>query len=536
VGTTVHLCDYLEASAARFPARVAAVDPDGAALTYRELDQRASRVAGFLVERGVAPGDRVGLALPKTTAALAAVFGILKARAAYVPVDWSGPAERVRSILTDCQVRALIVDRRRPDLPDCAETVILLGSQAGNSPPLSAAGHFDWESVLQHEPFEGNIASRHPDDLAYILYTSGSTGIPKGVMLTHRNATSYVDWCSEVFHPVEEDRFSSHAPFHFDLSILDLYVPVKHGASVHLIPDELGKNPKDLARFIASRQLTVWYSTPSILGLLGDFGDLARSDYSNLRLVLFAGEVFPVKQLRRLVSLWPSPAYYNLYGPTETNVCTFARIPTPVPEDRSDPYPIGWPCSHCAAMLLDSEGQSVDAGQEGLLYISGPSVFSGYWGRPNESAAAFLDRGGTRWYNTGDVVKQAGSDGFLYVGRRDRMIKRRGYRIELGEVESCLYRHPAIMAAAAVALPHAEAGVRIAGCLVASGVNRPSIVEMKAFCNRHLPAYMNPDIFVFLESLPRTSTNKVDYQALIRQLQQPRPSTGMNPLLEVSHT
>jgi acyl-CoA synthetase (AMP-forming)/AMP-acid ligase II len=243
-----------------------------------------------------------------------------------------------------------------------------------------------------------------------------------------------------------------------------------------------------------------------------------------------------VKQLRRLVSLWPSPAYYNLYGPTETNVCTFARIPTPVPEDRSDPYPIGWPCSHCAAMLLDSERQPVEAGQEGLLYIGGPSVFSGYWGRPNESAAAFLDRGGTRWYNTGDVVKQAGSDGFLYVGRRDRMIKRRGYRIELGEVESCLYRHPAIMAAAAVALPHAEAGVRIAGCLVASGANRPSIVEMKAFCNRHLPAYMNPDIFVFLESLPRTSTHKVDYQALIRQLQQPRPSTGMNPLLEVSHT
>ena len=141
MGTTVHLCDYLEASAARFPARVAAVDPDGAALTYRELDQRASRVAGFLVERGVAPGDRVGLALPKTTAALAAVFGILKARAAYVPVDWSGPAERVRSILTDCQVRALIVDRRRPDLPDCAETVILLGSQAGNSPPATSTGN-----------------------------------------------------------------------------------------------------------------------------------------------------------------------------------------------------------------------------------------------------------------------------------------------------------------------------------------------------------------------------------------------------------
>jgi amino acid adenylation domain-containing protein len=400
--------------------------------------------------------------------------------------------------------------------------VILLGPEAGNAPLDPAAGAFDWEDVLQHEPCEPDIGQRHADDLAYILYTSGSTGIPKGVMLTHRNATSYVDWCSEVFTPREDDRFSSHAPFYFDLSILDIYVPVKHGATVHLIPDELGKNPKDLARFIADRRLTVWYSTPAILSLLGEFGGLARSDYSSLRLVLFAGEVFPVKQLRRLVSLWPTPAYYNLYGPTETNVCTFAPIPTPIPELRSEPYPIGWPCSHCEAMVLDSEEQSAEPGLEGLLYIAGPSVFSGYWGRPKESSAAFLERGGTRWYNTGDVVKQDGSDGFLYMGRRDRMIKRRGYRIELGEVESCLYRHPAIGAAAAVAVPDAEGGVRIAGCLVATGDSRPSIVEMKAFCNRHLPAYMNPDIFVFLDSLPRTSTNKVDYQALIRQLRPAR--------------
>ena len=180
-------------------------------------------------------------------------------------------------------------------------------------------------------PGAANEASRSPDDLAYILYTSGSTGVPKGVMLTHRNATSFVDWCSSVFTPAEDDRFSSHAPFHFDLSILDIYVSLKHGASVHLIPDELGKKPRDLARFIADRRITVWYSTPAILSLLGEFGDLARLDCSALRLVLFAGEVFPVKQLRRIAGLWPSPDYYNLYGPTETNVCTFSKIPTPVP-------------------------------------------------------------------------------------------------------------------------------------------------------------------------------------------------------------
>lgn len=516
-----HLCNYLEASTRRFPERLAALDPGGSALTYRELDERASCIAGFLVDHGVRPGDRVGLVVPKNIAALTALLGALKAGAAYVPVDWTGPAERVQSILTDCQVQAVFLDRRRSDLALGAQTVVWLGPGAGSidDPRFSAPGTFIWETALGHDPLEANPAARQPDDLAYILYTSGSTGIPKGVTLTHRNATSFVDWCSSVFNPTENDRFSSHAPFHFDLSILDIYLPLKHGASVHLIPDELGKNPKDLARFIASRQLTVWYSTPASLGLLAEFGDLDRFDYSSLRLVLFAGEVFPVKQLRRLVSHWPSPVYYNLYGPTETNVCTFAKIPTPIPEDRSEPYPIGWPCPHCAAMVLDPEGQPVEAGAEGLLYIAGPSVFPGYWGRPNETAAAFLERDGIRWYNTGDVVKQCGSEGFLYVGRRDRMIKRRGYRIELGEVESCLYRHPAIAGAAAVAVPHPEAGVRIVVYLVAPARLRPSIVELKTFCNQHLPAYMNPDVFVFVDVLPRTSTNKTDYQELIRRFQ-----------------
>ena len=527
--TSLHLCRYLEESAASFPQRVAAVDPDGTALTYRELDAQASRIAGFLAAHGVRPGDRVGLVLPKSTAALTAVFGVMKLRAAYVPVDWTGPAARIRAILSDCQVRAVFLDRRRPDLAGTAETMILLGTDTGEEPRGSDSGPFDWETALAHEQIQPDVAARTPEDLAYILYTSGSTGVPKGVMLTHRNATSYVDWCSEVFAPTEHDRFSSHAPFHFDLSILDIYVPIKHGGSVHLIPDELGKNPKDLARFIADRRLTVWYSTPAILGLLAEFGDLDHLDCSSLRLVLFAGEVFPVKQLRRIVSRWPGPDYYNLYGPTETNVCTFALIPKPIPEDRSEPYPIGWPCSHCSALVLDTDGQPVEPGEEGLLYIAGPSVFSGYWGRTAESDALFLERDGTRWYNTGDVVKEQGGDGFIYMGRRDRMVKRRGYRIELGEVESCLYRHPVIDEAAVIASPHPQTGMRIISYLVAPENARPSIIDMKTYCNRNLPAYMNPDIFVFVENLPRTSTNKVDYQALIRKFQSAEQSVSKAP-------
>ena len=506
----MHLCRYLEENAVRFPQRIAAAGPDGTALTYEELNHRANCVAGFLATQGVSPGDRVGLVLPKSTDALIALFGAMKIRAAYVPVDWTGPEERVRSILTDCRVRALFLDKGRSELADAAETVILPGPDSGEGP-------FAWKTVLQHAPAELDVAARRADDLAYILYTSGSTGVPKGVMLTHRNAASYVEWCSEVFCPTEDDHFSSHAPFHFDLSILDIYVPLKHAASVHLIPDELGKNPKELARFIARAKITVWYSTPAILGLLAEFGGLERLDCSSLRLVLFAGEVFPVKQLRRTVARWPAPDYYNLYGPTETNVCTFALIPKPIPEDRTEPYPIGWPCSHCAALVLDMDGNPVERGEEGLLYIAGPSVFPGYWGRPAETAALFLERDGMRWYNTGDVVREDPNEGFLYVGRRDRMVKRRGYRIELGEVESCLYRHPLIDEAAVIAVPHPQSGMRIVGYLVAPEDARPSIVEMKMFCNEHLPSYMNPDLFLFTDALPRTSTNKVDYQALIRK-------------------
>lgn len=515
---TPSLPAYLELSAARVPGRTAVVGPSGETATYAQLRRDAEAVAAFLRAQGVRRGDRVGVVLPKSVAAVTALFGIMRAGAAYVPVDVTAPADRGRRILTDCDVRAAIVDWRVVDVvprgeDGAAPITIVVGRDTDDLPP----GVVGFADVIA-TPAAALDEAPGLDDLAYILYTSGSTGMPKGVMLTHRNATSFVDWCSSIFHPTPEDRFSSHAPFHFDLSVLDIYVAIKHGATLFLISEDLGKNPKALAQFIAEHRLTVWYSTPSILTLLTQHGGLDRLDMSALRLVLFAGEVFPVKHLRALQRAWPHPIYYNLYGPTETNVCTFAKIPAGIPDERETPYPIGFLCEHCDGLVLDGDGKAVGLGDEGLLYISGPSTFDGYWNRPVENAAAFIERQGRRWYNTGDVVRWDAKDGYIYAGRRDRMVKRRGYRIELGEIERALYLHPRLREVAVVAMPDADAGVKIYAFVSCQDGPRPSIIDLKMHCGSTLPAYMSPDTFVVEAKLPRTSTDKVDYQALRGQL------------------
>jgi len=232
-------------------------------------------------------------------------------------------------------------------------------------------------------------------------------------------------------------------------------------------------------------------------------------------LVLFAGEIFPVKHLRALKKLWPSPRYFNLYGPTETNVCTYHEIPTEIPEHQTKPFPIGTTCSHLQSKVVDEQGREGPLGQEGELCIAGPGVMQGYWNLPEKTASAFFENDdGRRWYRTGDIVTQAPDRSFIIIGRRDRMVKKRGYRIELGEIETALYRHPSVKEAAAVALYDEENGVRIKAFLSCLDQKRPSIIELKRFCSENLPPYMVPDFFCFEEILPKTSTDKVDYQRL----------------------
>ena len=290
---------------------------------------------------------------------------------------------------------------------------------------------------------------------------------------------------------------------------------MKHGSTLILIGEEIGKQPFDLAQLIADMEITVWYSAPSILSLVAQVGKLESRSYQSLRLVIFAGEVFPITHLKSLVKKWPHPRYFNLYGPTETNVCTYYEVPTPIPDERTDPVPIGKICSHLEGVVVDSEGKTVTKGAEGELCIRGAGVTQGYWNLPEQSRNSFITVGaGPAYYRTGDIVREAADGNFQYLGRKDRMIKKRGYRVELGEIEACLYRHPEIIEAAVVALPDDVLGTKVHAHVACKEGKKISIIELKTFCSEHIPIYMIPDVFSFHPTLPKTSTDKVDYQKL----------------------
>lgn len=507
---------FLDDSARTYPQRTAVEEPATGSISYRELAELSDALRDRLHHLGVKPGDRVGVYMRKSIDAVVAIFGILKAGAAYVPVDAGAPVSRNAYILHDCTVKAVVVEACYVD------KLLAMYDRDADIPQMYTVDRDDLQQAQQQtrvhdvSPIAAITESRL-DDLAYVLYTSGSTGKPKGVALSHRAAISFVDWCSDTFAPNPGDRFSSHAPFHFDLSILDIYLPLKHGATVVLIEEGIAKDPLQLAPLIAESKITSWYSTPSILTFLAEYGNMARFDYSHLHTVLFAGEVFPIKHLRRVKELLPEARFFNLYGPTETNVCTYYEIPADIPADRTQPFPIGQACSHYEARVVDEHGQDVRAGEEGELCVHGAGVMQGYWNLPDRTAAAFLvDGGGRRWYKTGDIVAEESDCCYSFVGRRDRMVKKRGYRVELGEIEAGLYQHPAVNEVAVIALKDKDDAIRIEACLSYTDDQKPSVIELKQFCMQVMPTYMVPDFFTFHDTLPKTSTDKINYQELVR--------------------
>lgn len=514
------LWQYLKDSAERYPQRPAVAWRD-TVLSYAELDDLSTRLAVALRSSGVGPGARVALYMPKSAWSVVAMHGISKAGAAYVPIDPNQPGRRAAFIMKDCGVRAVVTTHRKlhqlvsvlPEL-EALEAIVLTDEHKKPPPDVGARRIHHWRDLAEIAVEEPLVPANVETDPAYLLYTSGSTGNPKGVILSHRHALTFVDWGADAFHVGPEDRLSNHAPLHFDLSVFDIYVAMKTGACVVMVPDEANAFPVQLAEWIERQGITVWYSVPSALIRMLLHGNLDRFGYEKVRTVLYAGEPFPVKYLRDVMARFPGATFYNLYGPTETNVCTYLPVPDPIPAEMAD-IPIGRACANTEVFAVSAEGHVIGPGEEGELYVRGPTVLLGYWGLPEKTEQVlvsnpFQSAYQEPAYRTGDIVRLEKDGSYVFVGRKDHMVKSRGYRIELGEIEQALYQHEGVREAVVVAIPDDEVGARLKAVIVAHERVTLSRNELQTFCLDRLPRYMVPEYYDFLDKLPRTSTGKVD--------------------------
>jgi amino acid adenylation domain-containing protein len=458
--------------------------------------------------------------MPKSLEMALAVYGIMKAGAAYVPLDPFAPAARLAFVMRDCGIHHLVTDGGRREvlqavLAEEAELSCLIGPSPETSLPVTT---ISWADVDHAPEFSTAAAFGVEQDLAYILYTSGSTGTPKGIMHTHRSALSFAEWAASAYGLQSGDRLSNHAPLHFDLSTFDLFASHLAGAVTVLIPEGITKFPASMAGLIESEKLTVWYSVPFALIQMLLHARLPSRDLNSLRWVLFAGEPFPTKHLRALMAQLPRARFSNLFGPTETNVCTFYHVP-PLSEDSDEPIPIGYPCANVEALVVDGDGRQVATGEVGELLIRGGVVMSGYWGQPERTQKGFFRRPVVPgledvFYRTGDLVQQ-GPDGLLrYLGRKDRQIKTRGYRVELDEIEVALLSHGGVQEAAAYAVPDGEGSSLIEAAVIARPGTDLTSTQLIEHLSGRLPPFAIPVRLDVHDDLPRTSTGKIDRRTL----------------------
>lgn len=516
-----------------YAARAAATRPDAVAvsmgderMTYAELAQRSGRLAAQLVEAGCAPGDRVGLMVPKRPSAIVAMHAVLKAGGVYVPLDAESPAQRLGRIVAAAEPRLLLaVPEAAERLDALAETAALPPVWSVESEPVDGArvqserARADWD--VGAPPPDVRVRA---DDPAHLLFTSGSTGQPKGVVITHGNATAFVEWGVQHFGIGPDDRTSGHPPLHFDLSTFDVYGAFAAGAHLCLVPPSLSIDARGLARMIRDERLTQWFSVPSVLTYMAKFDVVEQDDFPDLRRLMWCGEVLPTPVLVHWMRRLPHVTFTNLYGPTEATIASSWYAVPEVPADETASIPIGVACDDEELLVLDEQLRPTPVDEVGELYIAGVGLSPGYWRDEEKTAAAFLPdprdpQSGARIYRTGDLARLDGDGLVHFLGRADSQIKSRGYRIELGEIESAFNAIDGVRECAVVGVEaDGFEGVAICAAYVADdGIETPALRRQLA---EALPSYMLPARWLALDALPKNQNGKTDRPALREQFRE----------------
>ncbi|MFT7076644.1 MAG: amino acid adenylation domain-containing protein [Planctomycetota bacterium] len=497
----------------------------GEAQSYAELLASSQRLAAALLAGGLRRSDRVGIFMRKGLELGPAIYGSLMAGGVFVPLDPATPVERLRFMLRDAGIRHVVTtEAMRPVLTKLAGHVageadapVLYGVEPIE--PVASLGGMQSVSAAEIAEFEARSPSVWitDQDLAYIMYTSGSTGEPKGMMHSHRGSLSYARWGVQHVGLSAGDRVASHAPLHFDLSIFDFFSTSQAGGAVVLVPEAVTKFPASWTELVAAERISVVFTVPFTLIEMLERGAMDRHDLSALRWILFGGEPFPPKHLRALMEELPHVRFTNVYGPAEAPSCTCYDV-EPIDPGDDRPISIGTVSVGSDDLIL---GEGDEPATVGELCIRSSTLTLGYWNRPELNERAFYTRPSLGpfpdvYFRTGDLVKR-GADGRLsFLGRKDRMVKTRGHRVELDEVEGALASHPAVLEAAAFTVPDGvgSRSILAAVTLVESADASATQAALRQHARGKLPAYAVPREITILGEFPRTTSGKIDRRAL----------------------
>ena len=500
------LHQLIEAQVERTPDACALIDAaSGTELSYRELNARANQVAHRLQGLGVKPDDLVGLCVERSPKLLIGLLGILKAGAAYVPLDPAFPKSRLELMIEDAEPAILVTESYFAD--DWADV---------NVPKLYLDSAGDVVGEFAGQPTHNPTSQVNADHLAYVIYTSGSTGKPKGVELRHQSVVNFLWSMRQKPGITGADRLLAVTTISFDIAVLELYLPLISGATVILANEEMSADPGQLMRYLP--QVTLMQATPATWRMLLLAGWTGQA---GLR-ILVGGEALPLTLAEQLLAC--GAELWNLYGPTETTVWSSLQQVTAAnltAGDSGSAVTIGRPLGNTQFYILDANGQPLPIGIPGELHIGGAGLARGYRHLPQLTTEKFLPNpfveptANSRIYRTGDLARYRVDGTVEYLGRIDNQVKIRGFRIELGEIESALALQPAIRQAVVVAQPDSSGGKRLVA-FVLGDEPHPTGEELRAFLRHKLPEYMVPAAFVMLDSLPLTPNGKVDRRALLQ--------------------
>lgn len=487
----------LERAAQKFPESIAFEDKDNS-ITFAALRYKSRSVGSALLKRAeTGAKNPVVIFLPKSIDAVISFIGVMYAASPYAPVNYAAPTARIETIINNLKPSAVITDREGYEKlsPLGLDTKLLLFEELAGTECDEDAVSRSLMSVCDLDP-------------SYIMHTSGSTGVPKGVTISCRGVIDYAEWIEETFGINSSDIIGLNSPFHFDNSIFDVYTTLLTGAKTIIIPEVLFMYPDKLMEFVAEKEITCIFWVPTVMISVANSGVLDKISLPKLKNILFAGEVMPNKQLNIWRRALPDSTYTNMYGPTETNVCTYYIVDRDFAD--SDPLPIGKACENLRVVILNEDNKLCKEGEEGEICISASGRSLEYWNAPELSAKAFVQNPlNTKYYDkiyrTGDIGYKAKDGNIMFMGRRDSQIKLRGNRIELGDVETAAVNMENTDSACALF----DAQKQEIVLFVESGaeiIPRRYRNELK----NYLPPYMVPARIVVMKSFPHTPTGKID--------------------------